>query len=151
MNKGIACASAKRVLKRFRAAGIAVHAYLMYAFPTQTEAEALGALDFVRGLFAENLVQSAFWHRFALTVHSPVAKDPAAFGIAVHESPPPPRHPRGAGVFARNELAFDEPGAPDWDRLGRVLRVALYNFQQGRGLDKPAAYWKRRVRSKTCG
>jgi hypothetical protein len=123
----------------------------MYAFPTQTEAEALGALDFVRGLFAENLVQSAFWHRFALTVHSPVAKDPAAFGIAVHESPPPPRHPRGAGVFARNELAFDEPGAPDWDRLGRVLRVALYNFQQGRGLDKPAAYWKRRVRSKTCG
>ena len=146
MNKGITCASAMRVLKRFRAAGIAVHAYLMYAFPTQTEKEALGALDFVRELFLGNLVQSAFWHRFALTVHSPVARDPEAFGIRIREPPPPPGSPRGAGVFARNELAFDEPGAPDWDRIGRILRVALYNFQQGRGLDKPAAYWKRRVR-----
>lgn len=147
MNKGITCASAKRVLKRFRSAEIAVHAYLMYAFPTQTEAEALGALDFVRGLFAENLVQSAFWHRFALTVHSPVAKDPAAFGISVRNPPPAPTRPKGAGVFARNELAFDEPGAPDWERIGRILRVALYNFQQGRGLDKPASYWSRRVKT----
>jgi hypothetical protein len=146
MNKGITCASAKRVLKRFRSAEIAVHAYLMYAFPTQTEAEALGALDFVRGLFAENLVQSAFWHRFALTVHSPVAKDPAAFGIEVCNPPSAPVRPKGAGVFARNELAFIESDAPDWDRIGRVLRVALYNFGQGRGLDKPASYWKRRVR-----
>lgn len=146
MNKGITCASAKRVLKRFRAAGIAVHAYLMYAFPTQTENEALGALDFVRGLFADNLVQSAFWHRFALTVHSPVARDPAAFGISIRELPSPPVRPRGAGIFARNELPFDEPGAPDWDRIGHVLKVALYNFGQGRGLDKPSSYWKRRVR-----
>ena len=148
MNKGITCASAKRVLKRFRSAGIAVHAYLMYAFPSQTEEEALGALDFVRGLFAENLVQSAFWHRFALTIHSPVAKDPAAFGITVREPPRPPARPRGAGVFARNELMFDEPGAPDWDRIGNVLRVAMYNFSRGCGLDRPAAYWKRKVRSK---
>jgi hypothetical protein len=118
----------------------------MYAFPTQTEAEALGALDFVRELFAADLVQSAFWHRFALTVHSPVAKDPAAFGIKVHEPPPPPKRPRGAGVFARNELSFDEPGAPDWDRIGRILRVALYNFGQGRGLDRPASYWRRKVK-----
>jgi hypothetical protein len=91
-------------------------------------------------------VQSAFWHRFALTVHSPVAKDPSAFGIEVCEPPPAPVRPKGAGVFARNELAFIEPHAPDWERIGKVLRVALYNFQQGRGLDKPASYWKRRVR-----
>jgi hypothetical protein len=146
MNKGITCASAKRVLKRFRSAKIAVHAYLMYAFPTQTEKEALGALDFVRELFMEDLVQSAFWHRFALTVHSPVAKDPAAFGIVLREPPPAPTRPKGAGVFARNELSFYEPGAPDWGRIGRILRVALYNFQQGRGLDRHASYWKRRVR-----
>jgi hypothetical protein len=146
MNKGITCASAKRVLKRFRAAGVAVHAYLMYAFPTQTEQEALGALDFVRELFCENLIQSAFWHRFALTVHSPVAKNPEAFGIEVCPPPAAPSKPRGAGVFARNEIGFYEKGAPDWDRIGHVLKVALYNFQMGAGLDKPAAYWKRRVR-----
>lgn len=146
MNKGITRASATRVLRAFRSAGIAVHAYLMYAFPSETEAEALGALDYVRGLFADGLVQSAFWHRFALTVHSPVAKDPAAFGIRVCPPPPPPVRPRGAGVFARNELAYEEPGAPDWDRLGRVLRTAVYNFGRGAGLDKPSAYWKRKVK-----
>jgi hypothetical protein len=149
MNKGITCASAKRVLKRFRSAGVAVHAYLMYAFPTQTEAEAMGALDFVRGLFADGLVQSAFWHRFALTVHSPVANNPSAFGIAVCKQPDAPVRPKGAGIFARNELAYEEENAPDWDRIGHVLRVALYNFQQGRGLDKSSSYWKRRVKRKT--
>jgi hypothetical protein len=92
---------------------------------------------------------SAFWHRFALTVHSPVAKDPSAFGIKICDPPPPPSRPEGAGVFARNELAFEEPGAPDWDRIGKVLRVALYNFEQGRGLDIPARSWKRRVRRRS--
>jgi hypothetical protein len=113
------------------------------------EAEAMGALDFVRGLFADGLVQSAFWHRFALTVHSPVANNPSAFGIAVCKQPDAPVRPKGAGIFARNELAYEEENAPDWDRIGHVLRVALYNFQQGRGLDKSSSYWKRRVKRKT--
>jgi radical SAM superfamily enzyme YgiQ (UPF0313 family) len=145
MNKGITRASAKRVLRAFRTARIAVHAYLMYAFPTETAAEAMDALDYVRDLFREGLVQSAFWHRFALTVHSPVAKNPAAFGIRVLPSPPPPSRPRGAGVFAVNELAYEECGAPDWDRLGRVLRTAVYNYARGAGLDRSAAYWRRKV------
>jgi hypothetical protein len=145
MNKGITRASAKRVLRAFRMARIAVHAYLMYAFPTETAVEAMDALDYVRDLFREGLVQSAFWHRFALTVHSPVAKNPAAFGIRVLPSPPPPSRPRGAGVFAVNELAYEECGAPDWDRLGRVLRTAVYNYARGAGLDRSAAYWRRKV------
>jgi hypothetical protein len=105
----------------------------------------MDALDYVRDLFREGLVQSAFWHRFALTVHSPVAKNPAAFGIRVLPSPPPPSRPRGAGVFAVNELAYEECGAPDWDRLGRVLRTAVYNYARGAGLDRSAAYWRRKV------
>lgn len=145
MNKGITCASAKKVLKSFRSAGIAVHAYLMYAFPSQTEDEAMQALEYVRNLFAEDLVQSAFWHRFALTVHSPVAKAPEAFGLRVLPLPPPPRT-REAGRFALNELAFEEDGAPDWERIGRILRAAVYNYARGAGLDKSAGYWKRKVK-----
>ena len=44
-------------------------------------------------------------------------------------------------------FAFDEPGAPDWERIGRILRVALYNFQQGCGLDKPVSYWNTSIDS----
>ena len=102
MNKGITLASAERVLKAFHAAGILVHAYLMYDFPTETRAEQRAAERYVKGLARKGLVQSAFWHRFALTVHSPIARDPARFGLAVR-----PRAVRADRVFARNELDYD--------------------------------------------
>ena len=100
MNKGITLAGAEKVLKAFKTAKIFVHAYLMYDFPTETKAEQRGAERYVRGLAKKGLIQSCFWHRFALTVHSPIAKDPEKFGIVVER----PR--KSARVFARNELAF---------------------------------------------
>jgi hypothetical protein len=111
----------------------------MYGFPTETEDETLGALETVRDLFAEGLVQSAFWHRFALTVHSPIAHDPARFGI---EPLPPPSTPPGRR-FALNEIPYREPGAPDLDRLGRGLSLATYNYMRGQGLDLPVEFWFR--------
>ena len=101
MNKGITLASAEKVLRAFKAARIGVHAYLMYDFPTETKAEQRAAEKYVKGLAKKGLVQSAFWHRFALTVHSPIARDPEKFGIIVR----PPAESRR--VFARNELEYD--------------------------------------------
>jgi hypothetical protein len=137
MNKGITLDSAVKALKAFRSAGIMAHAYLMYAFPTETEKEAYSALEFVRELFKEDLIQSAFWHRFALTVHSPIAADPGRFGIVVDEN-----RPRGKYVFRRNELGYYEQGAPDWDEIGGVLKLATFNFLEGRGLGRKAGYWR---------
>ncbi len=142
MVKGITLDSAEKALKAFRKAGIMVHAYLMYGFPTETEEEALGALEFVRGLFKRDLVQSAFWHRFALTVHSPIYREAEKFGLEVDDAPPPKR------LFARNEIAFTEKGAPDWDTVGRALDLALYNYHEGRGLDKDAKFWLRAAKRK---
>ncbi|MGN0846292.1 MAG: B12-binding domain-containing radical SAM protein [Kiritimatiellia bacterium] len=136
MNKGITLASARAALTAFREAGILVHAYLMYGFPTQTEREAVAALGHVRRFFREGLVQSAFFHRFALTVHSPIAKDPARFGIKVGRIRATPHR-----VFARNEIPFEEPGAPDWDRIGKGLKLALYNYMRGAGYSKPLSFW----------
>ena len=97
MNKGITLAGAEKVLKAFKAAKIFVHAYLMYDFPTETKAEQRGAEKYVKGLAKKGLIQSCFWHRFALTVHSPIAKDPGKFGIIVKPS---------KSTFARNELQY---------------------------------------------
>jgi hypothetical protein len=83
MNKGITCASAEKVLENFFASGIAVHAYLMYDFPTQTRAEMRGAERYVKSLAARGLIQSVFWHRFALTVHSPIAREPERFSLRI--------------------------------------------------------------------
>ena len=139
MKKGITLASSRKVLAAFRAAGIMVHAYLMYGFPTQTEDEAFAALDWVRGLFRDDLIQSAFYHRFALTVHSPVAADPERFGIVPDDDPRPGPH----GRFCRNEIGYREPGAPDWGAIGRRLELALYNYMEGRALSRRAAYWRK--------
>ena len=138
MNKGITLASARAALRAFADAGILVHAYLMYAFPTQTEREVYAALRYVRDRFREGSVQSAFFHRFALTVHSPIARAPEKFGIRI----PPVANPRGR-IFARNEIPYEEPNAPDWDRLGRGLKLALYNYMLGLGLNLPVRTWFR--------
>ena len=133
MNKGITRASAQVALANFAQAGILVHAYLMYGFPTQTERELRSALAYVRDRFREGTLQSAFFHRFALTIHSPIAKDPARFGIRIV--------PRPKVRFALNEIPYEEPGAPDWGRFGRPLKLALYNYMLGLGLSKPISFW----------
>ena len=108
MNKGITLAGAEKVLKGFKAAKIFVHAYLMYDFPTETKAEQKAAERYVKDLGRRGLIQSCFWHRFALTVHSPIAQHPSDFGIVI-TTPPPKRSDR---VFARNELAYEYKEVP---------------------------------------
>ena len=135
MNKGITLDGATQACQAFSDAGILVHAYLMYGFPTQTEQETYDALDYVRRLFAEGHIQSAYWHRFALTTHSPIARHPEKFGLTLLPPPAPERR------FALNEIPYEEPGAPDHERLGAGLRLALYNYMLGLGLDLPVRKW----------
>ena len=103
MNKGITCASAEKVLRGFKAAKIFVHAYLMYDFPTETKAEQKGAERYVKSLAKKGLVQSCFWHRFALTVHSPIAREPEKFGIIIQPT---------ESNFAKNELCYVRTNRP---------------------------------------
>jgi radical SAM superfamily enzyme YgiQ (UPF0313 family) len=133
MQKGIDVAQAARAAKAFADAGILVHAYLMYAFPTQTLQDTVDSLETVRRLFADGCIHSAFYHRFACTVHSPVGRRPADFGIRVDPSPPAP--------FANNDLPFADPAGADPDPLGPPLAKALYNFMPGIGLDADVRQW----------
>jgi hypothetical protein len=112
-----------------------VHAYLMYGFPTQTEQETIDALERVRQLFANDCIQSAYWHRFSATAHSPIGRDPAKFGITITGPARPAR------LFARNDLAFDDPTGTDHDALGFGLRKAVYNFMHGIGLEADVREW----------
>lgn len=136
INKGVTLEQVARVTRSFHQAGIFVHAYLMYGFPTQTAQETVDSLEVVRQLFREECLQSAFWHRFAATVHSPVGKDPAKFGIRILP-PPATEH----GLFAENDLRFTDPTGVDHDSLGEGLRRALYNFMHGIGLDNDVREW----------
>ena len=79
IQKGITVAQVASVNKHFTEAGIMVHAYLMYGFPTQTAQETIDSLEMVRQLFKLGILQSAFWHLFTMTAHSPVGLDPEKY------------------------------------------------------------------------
>jgi hypothetical protein len=105
----------------------------MYGFPTQTTQDTVDALERVRQLFAEGCLQSAFWHRFTATAHSPIGRAPELYGIRLRSAPP--------ATFARNDLAFDDPTGCDHDALAQGLRKAVYNFMHGVGLDADPRSW----------
>jgi len=133
MDKGITTAQSAGAMGALAGAGILVHAYLMYGYPTQTVQETVDALEFVRGLFASGAVHSAFWHQFALTAHSPAFRDQSKLRLRILD----PRE----GAFSRNEIPFDEPGRPNPASFGDGLRRAVYNFMHGVGLDNDVRSW----------
>ncbi len=133
MKKGVSVAQVARVTRAFSDAGILVHAYLMYGFPTQNEQDTIDALEYVRQLFDQGCVQSGFFHRFACTVHSPVGQKPEDYGITLQPLPP--------GNFAKNDVAFIDPTGTDHDVMGRALKKAVYNYMHGIGLDADVRSW----------
>jgi radical SAM superfamily enzyme YgiQ (UPF0313 family) len=133
MEKGVTIAQVARVTDGFTRAGIMVHAYLMYGFPTQTAQETIDSLEVVRQLFAAGVVQSGFWHRFAMTAHSPVGKNPAKYQVAAIG-------PEPAG-FAWNDLWHDDPRGADHEAFGPGLTKSLYNYLHGVALHEPLGFW----------
>jgi radical SAM superfamily enzyme YgiQ (UPF0313 family) len=133
MKKGVSVEQVARVTRAFTDAGILVHAYLMYGFPTQTVQDTVDALEYVRQLFNEGCIQSGFFHRFTCTVHSPVGKDPQAYGVTLQ----PPMNV----TFANNDINFIDATGVDHDVLGAALKKALYNYMHGIGLDADVRSW----------
>ena len=133
MQKGVSVAQVARVTHAFTEAGILVHAYLMYGFPTQTVQDTVDALEYVRQLFAAGCIQSGFFHRFACTVHSPVGLHPEQYGVRLKPLP--------EVTFAKNDVGFIDPTGVDHDALGIALNKALYNYMHGIGLDQDVRGW----------
>ena len=137
MQKGVTVDQVARVTRGMAEAGILVHAYLMYGFPTQTVQDTVDALEYVRQLFENGCIHSGFFHRFVCTVHSPVGQNPQAYGVQLVPLPPV--------TFAKNDIAFIDPTpmppGVDHDVLGQGLKKAIYNFMHGVGLEEDVRHW----------
>jgi hypothetical protein len=133
MKKGVSVEQVAQVTKGFSEAGILVHAYLMYGFPTQTVQDTVDALEYVRQLFENGCIQSGFFHRFACTVHSPVGLNPEDYGIELIPLPPV--------SFGKNDIGFIDRTGVDHDLLGLGLKKAIYNFMHGIGLEEDVRMW----------
>jgi hypothetical protein len=132
IQKGITVAQVARVNKHFTEAGIMVHAYLMYGFPTQTAQETIDSLEMVRQMFQAGILQSGFWHQFAMTAHSPVGMNPEKFRV-IRET--------GTGTFANNDLVHADPTGADHDSFSLGLKKSLLNYMHGACFDYPLQKW----------
>ncbi len=133
MKKGVSVEQVAQVTKGFSGAGILVHAYLMYGFPTQTVQETVDALEYVRQLFENGCIQSGFFHRFTCTAHSPVGLDPNSYGVELM--------PLSPISFAKNDVLFIDPTGVDHDALGVGLKKAIYNYMHGVGFEAKSHSW----------
>ncbi len=131
--KGVTVEQVTKVNDHFKRAGIMVHAYLMYGFPTQTDQETVDSLEVVRQMFDADILQSAFWHRFAMTAHSPVGMYPEQFEVVSLTN--------DKGRFANNDLSHLDPNGGHHDLYQGGLKKSLYNYMHGIGLDFPLQEW----------
>lgn len=131
--KGVTIEQVARVNQNFNAAGIMVHAYLMYGFPTQTDQETIDSLEIVRQMFEEGVLQSAFWHRFAMTAHSPVGMYPEQFKVKTVTN--------DLGNFANNDKEHLDPTGGSHELFSDGLKASLYNYMHGVGLELPLQHW----------
>jgi len=133
MKKGVDIEQVAQVTNSFSKYGTMVHAYLMYGFPTETEQETIDSLEVVRQLFENNCIQSAFWHQFTTTIHSPIGKNPAAFDIKI-------TGPKFKG-FAQNDLTHKDPTGAKHQNYTKGLNRALNSYLNGKNFDVEIGEW----------
>jgi len=110
-----------------------VHAYLMYGFPTQTAQETIDSLEVVRQLLELGVVQSGFWHRFAMTAHSPIGLDSRKYHAFLEKVE--------TGHFANNDVAFADPKGANHEKFSEGLRKSLFNYMHGICFEFPLNEW----------
>lgn len=133
IDKGVTVEQVAKVTRNFTEAGVMVHAYLMYGYPTQTVQETVDSLEMVRQLFEAGVLQSGFWHQFAMTAHSPVGMYPEKFGVVKNSD--------AIGTFANNDLTYRDNTEIDHDQFSFGLKKSLYNFMHGICLDYDLQDW----------
>lgn len=132
IDKGVTVEQVAQVTRNFTEANVMVHAYLMYGYPTQTIQETMDSLEMVRQLFEIGVLQSGFWHQFALTAHSPIGLNPSDYGVK----------PNYKDIsFANNDIDFIDQTGIDHNQFSFGLKKSLYNFMHGIGFDLPLQDW----------
>ena len=133
IDKGVTVEQVAKVTRNFTEAGIMVHSYLMYGYPTQTIQETVDSLELVRQLFEVGILQSGFWHQFAMTAHSPVGMYPEKFGVV--------KETETIGTFANNDINFVDKTGIDHEKFSFGLKKSLFNFMHGICFDYELHEW----------
>jgi len=137
VNKGTTIENIVKATCAFKEAGILVHSYMIFGFYKQTEQDLMNSMETLRQLFKAGLLDSAFWHKFTLTLHSTVYKE--------YEEG---KHPdlkiisgknESEKRFAENDLHF--AGEHKSEKYSEGLNSALDAWMHGQKLDMNITKW----------
>lgn len=132
IDKGISVEQVAKVTRNFTEAGVMIHAYLMYGYPTQTIQETIDSMEMIRQLFEMGILQSGFWHQFAMTAHSPVGLNPEEFGVTPIKQ---------EILFANNDIDFTDKTGINHDKFSSGLKKSLFNYMHGVNFELPLQEW----------
>ncbi|MBP2615507.1 B12-binding domain-containing radical SAM protein [Chryseobacterium jejuense] len=132
IDKGISVEQVAKVTRNFTEAGVMIHAYLMYGYPTQTIQETIDSMEMIRQLFEMGILQSGFWHQFAMTAHSPVGLNPEEFGVTPIKQ---------EILFANNDIDFTDKTGINHDKFSSGLKKSLFNYMHGINFELPLQEW----------
>lgn len=137
VNKGTTIENIVSATCAFKEAGILVHSYMIFGFYQQSEQDLINSMETLRQLFKAGLLDSAFWHKFTLTLHSTVYKEwqegkhPELKIITGNDE--------NKKRFAENDLHF--AGENKSEKYSEGLNTALDAWMHGQNLDTNVQRW----------
>lgn len=136
MNKMTTVENIVRVSQKFAKANILVHGYLIYGFPGEKPEEIAETLEVVRQMFQEKILHSVFFHKFSLTIHSEIFRNPQKYSVTGIM--------RDLSKLTDYDIyCKDSIPTAKLNKISEALNVAVYNFNLRNSLEIPASQWLR--------
>lgn len=129
INKGTDMENIVSACCAFKESGILVHSYMIFGFWNQKEQDLINSMETLRQMFEAGLLDSAFWHKFSLTLHSTVYRE---WLEGKHPDLKPIKKPEGQ--FAENDIRFE--GQEKSQKYSAPLNTALGMWMNGEKLKK---------------
>ena len=130
VNKGTDMENIVNACCAFKEAGILIHSYMIFGFWSQSVQDLIDSMETLRQLFESGLLDSAFWHKFTLTLHSTVYEE-----YKKGKYPELKILPQKKTQFAKNDLHFE--GEEKSEKFSAPLNAALELWMHGEKLSKP--------------
>ena len=130
VNKGTDMENIVNACCAFKEAGILIHSYMIFGFWSQSVQDLIDSMETLRQLFEAGLLDSAFWHKFTLTLHSTVYEE-----YKKGKYPELKILPQKKTQFAKNDLHFE--GEKKSEKFSAPLNAALELWMHGEKLSKP--------------
>lgn len=133
IDKGFSLKECVKTCSNFTKAHILVHAYLIYGLPGETIFDTIRSLETIRQMFAAGSLNSAYYHRFSLTIYSRYYDKISDSGLSLIDDK--------LKDFANNDVDFSYNKFYDFSAVEEGINKAIFNFNYGNLIDADITEW----------